>query len=228
MNGNEEDPQSDPKDSGTMISTGTATYSAYFKQDPNYEFEHLYLDTSVNIVATCHLDFDKQLNRLSASLRDKSQDTYIGGATLNGVQGDNVYTFEFKPEVEMVTNHLEFLITFKYEQVGSVSYTFYTDGSSHITLPLLWDTDSDGNPDIYDEDDDDDGFSDVDEMAAGTDDKDPTSYPENGGNGGNGGGGGSGSYGTEFTFAQFGLVLAVIIAIIVVIYLVVRRRRANG
>ena len=48
-----------------------------------------------------------------------------------------------------------------------------------VNIKILRDTDSDSTPDTLDEDDDDDGYTDDEEIAAGTDPKDPTSKPNN-------------------------------------------------
>ncbi|MBF0788364.1 putative Ig domain-containing protein, partial [Streptococcus sp. 19428wC2_LYSM12] len=46
-----------------------------------------------------------------------------------------------------------------------------------ITIKVQRDTDSDGIPDVTDSDDDNDGYTDEQEKAAGTDSKDPNSKP---------------------------------------------------
>ena len=48
-----------------------------------------------------------------------------------------------------------------------------------VNIKILRDTDGDSTPDTLDEDDDDDGYTDDEEIAAGTDPKDPTSKPNN-------------------------------------------------
>ena len=50
--------------------------------------------------------------------------------------------------------------------------------SEEFTITVQRDTDGDGNPDVTDTDDDNDGFTDEEEKDAGTDSKDPNSYPE--------------------------------------------------
>lgn len=49
--------------------------------------------------------------------------------------------------------------------------------SGHFNVTVLRDTDKDGTPDISDTDDDNDGYSDLEEKKAGTDPKDPDSHP---------------------------------------------------
>ncbi|WP_313984511.1 putative Ig domain-containing protein, partial [uncultured Solobacterium sp.] len=49
--------------------------------------------------------------------------------------------------------------------------------TSTFKITVQRDTDHDGDPDITDTDDDGDGYTDVDEVAHGTDPKDPTSVP---------------------------------------------------
>lgn len=54
------------------------------------------------------------------------------------------------------------------------------DGSTvteEVVITIIRDTDGDGNPDITDPDDDNDGYTDVEEEAAGTDPKDANSHP---------------------------------------------------
>ena len=46
-----------------------------------------------------------------------------------------------------------------------------------VEITVQRDTDGDGNPDVTDPDDDNDGYTDVEETAKGTDPKDPTSKP---------------------------------------------------
>ena len=48
-----------------------------------------------------------------------------------------------------------------------------------VNIKILRDTDGDSTPDTLDEDDDDDGYTDDEEIAAGTDPKDSTSKPNN-------------------------------------------------
>ena len=59
----------------------------------------------------------------------------------------------------------------KYKHLGTDEKT--------INIKILRDTDGDSTPDKLDEDDDDDGYTDDEEIAAGTDPKDPTSKPNN-------------------------------------------------
>src|SRR5699024_9095160 len=47
-----------------------------------------------------------------------------------------------------------------------------------VIITVQRDTDGDGDPDVTDPDDDNDGFTDEEEIDAGTDPKDPNSYPE--------------------------------------------------
>ena len=48
-----------------------------------------------------------------------------------------------------------------------------------VTITVQRDTDGDGDPDVTDSDDDGDGYMDEEEIDAGTNPKDPNSYPEN-------------------------------------------------
>ncbi len=192
MNADAADPQAEPSDQGTMVSTGTARYSAFFVQDPRYDLEELYLDTNVNIVATLHLELSRSIDDVTGAMRDRKNAEFIGSETKPGLQGDQLYTFSFSVPSEVVANSLEFQVFLDLKEFGTVSYTFHTDGTSFIVLPLLRDTDSDGDPDRYDEDDDNDGFSDTEEQVAGTDPLDIFSFPEDGGDDGGDGGGDGG------------------------------------
>lgn len=51
------------------------------------------------------------------------------------------------------------------------------DVEKEISIKVLRDTDKDGDPDITDPDDDNDGYTDEEEKKAGTDPKDPNSHP---------------------------------------------------
>lgn len=164
------------EDGGTMVSTGSDSYTAFFKQDPNYPNEKIYIDTSVEIVARVHAEFDKKVDKVNGALKEKDGD-FLGGVELEGKSGDYTYVFKFKSKKENVTNNLEFQFRFEYNSRGTVSYTIYTDGSSYIALPLLRDTDADGNPDKYDIDDDNDGYTDAQEQQNNTNPLDTNSKP---------------------------------------------------
>lgn len=164
------------EDSGTMVSTGSASYTAFFEQDPNYPNEKIYIDISIEIVAKVHAEFDKEVDKVNGALKEKDGD-FLGGVELDGKSGDYIYVFKFKSKKENVTNNLEFQFRFEYNSPGTVSYTIYTDGSSFITLPLLRDTDLDGIVDKYDEDDDNDGYTDTQEQQNNTNQLDANSKP---------------------------------------------------
>ncbi|MEK4554914.1 putative Ig domain-containing protein [Jeotgalicoccus sp. FSL K6-3177] len=63
----------------------------------------------------------------------------------------------------------------------TITATDESDNTSTETviITVQRDTDGDGDPDVIDSDDDNDGFPDEEEIAAGTDPKDPTDYPDN-------------------------------------------------
>ncbi len=103
-------------------------------------------------------------------------------------------------------------------EVGAQStFTLYTDLSSKVELSLLRDNDLDGDPDITDPDDDNDGFTDEEEIEAGTDPFDPLDHPTSS-NGGNNGGNGN-----EDSTILYALILLFIILVVAGI-LFIRRR----
>ncbi|MEY8559735.1 putative Ig domain-containing protein [Jeotgalicoccus halotolerans] len=63
----------------------------------------------------------------------------------------------------------------------TITATDESDNTSTETviITVQRDTDGDGGPDVTDPDDDNDGFTDEEEIAAGTDPKDPADYPDN-------------------------------------------------
>ena len=71
---------------------------------------------------------------------------------------------------------------------GDNEWTIYMNDESYIDLPIAPDFDNDGEPDYLDDDDDGDGYTDDEEVAAGTDPQHPDDYPGvGGGNGGDDG-----------------------------------------
>ncbi|HFI0575639.1 TPA: YPDG domain-containing protein, partial [Streptococcus suis] len=64
------------------------------------------------------------------------------------------------------------------EEIDVPVLVTYPDGSTDpVTAPFQLDTDGDGTPDVKDEDDDNDGFTDEEEKTAGTNPKDSNSKP---------------------------------------------------
>ena len=87
-------------------------------------------------------------------------------ADFNGLSGKIDYEFK-----EGEKEHIFYI---KYKEIGHV-YTI----EENIKIKLLRDIDSDGIPDIYDDDADGDGFSDLDELKAGSNQYDKNSTPNN-------------------------------------------------
>ena len=87
-------------------------------------------------------------------------------ADFNGLSGKIDYEFK--------ENEKEHNFYIKYKEIGNV-YTI----EENIKLKLLRDTDKDGIPDINDDDVDGDGFTDIEELAKGSNPYDKNSTPNN-------------------------------------------------
>ena len=79
-----------------------------------------------------------------------------------------------KIDYEFKENEKEHIFYIKYKEIGD----FYTIEET-VKIKLLRDIDSDGIPDIYDDDADGDGFSDLDELKRGSNPYDKNSTPNN-------------------------------------------------
>lgn len=170
MNCNENDPTNNREsDSGTTLTSG-GQVSLIAEQEPFDDSKNLYLDTTRNVVAWIYADLTGAIESITATLyHSMRDDDHILGTTTPATDSElGVYKFRFNPGQEMVSNHLFFV--FRVDVLtGGVQYTFYTDGRSYVNLPLLRDTDSDGQVDRDDVDDDNDGLSDTEETQLGTD-----------------------------------------------------------
>lgn len=156
-------------DSGTTLTSG-GQVSLIAEQNPYDDSENLFLDTTRNVVAWIYADITGAVESITATLyHGERDDQHILGTGIPETDSElGIYKFRFNPGQEMVPNHLIFV--FRVDVLtGGVQYTFYTDGQSYVNLPLLRDTDSDGQVDRDDTDDDNDGLSDTEETQLGTD-----------------------------------------------------------
>ena len=99
------------------------------------------------------------------------------------------------------------------------TFTFYTDTTSNVQLTLLRDNDLDGDPDTTDPDDDNDGYTDDEEVIAGTDPLDPDDHPTPDNNGDDGDGGDDGN--------GYVVYLLILFVVIILVSVIVLRRRGS-
>ncbi len=164
---------------------GSGTHGETYNQDPALDHT-LYLDPSAgNLVIHLHM----------ARYDSGTHDTTVHFQLSAGNIAINAEVPEAEPDHWHLETNLsddqteiasDTTITFSwdYDFSGSGQYEMWCDGSSYITFPVAKDTDNDGTPDTMDDDDDNDGYSDEKEIAAGTDPLDPNSKPSGGGGGG--------------------------------------------
>ncbi|UCE37209.1 MAG: hypothetical protein JSW00_17315 [Thermoplasmata archaeon] len=201
---------------GYSGSAGIGSFTLDFPMKPS--LDRILLpdpDVQYNVVVTLHLDADatNPLNPISP-LRNVCIELNIGNSQTRAEAPDNVdpgyITFNLHIGMNRIENGTSILLTVHFEVIEG-SYNLHADGSSLITFSLLEDTDFDGDPDSTDLDDDNDGFTDEKEIAAGTDPKDPNSKPSSDGDDGNGGG---------FVSQSWPWILGITVLIIIVLVVV--------
>jgi hypothetical protein len=130
-----------------------------------------------------------------------------------------IINFDLSMGVNGIPSGSDVELKVHFEIRAQTTFTFYTDTSSQVELSLLADNDLDGDPDATDPDDDNDGYTDVEELAAGTDPMDPEDLPTPDSDGNNGD---RGDGGDAYVF----YLLAVVGMIIVVSIVILKRRRS--
>jgi len=168
--------------------TGSGTKSEDYAQDPALDHT-LYLDPEAgDVIIHLHME------RLDTGFHDSTVHIQMSAGPItvdeevSSTDGDDAnWHFEVNITEEQTEIPSGTTITFHWDydwQAGSAQYRMHTDGSSYITFPVELDTDNDGLPDRIDDDDDNDGYSDEKETAAGTDPLDANSHPSGSSDGG--------------------------------------------
>lgn len=136
------------------------------------------IEEDLNVVITIHLEA-ATVN--PQPLRNVWIEWTVGDSTTHSDASDNVesgyITFHLRTGLNKILNGTELNLKVHFEVGPQTTIDLYTDGTSTIVLDLLEDSDFDGDPDSTDPDDDNDGFSDEEEIEKGTDPKDPDSKP---------------------------------------------------
>jgi len=177
--------------SGTGTVTTTEGYGFPYREGPDNtsSLDHaLYFrESNAMVTGQVHIEFDtNEPDNLTFSLTDNGQDI---GSQLMDYETDGTYQFSIElPDNTTVQEGHELLFHVNWEQSwGQYEWTIYLDDTTYIDFPIATDTDDDGEPDHMDEDDDNDGYTDEEEAAEGTDPLDPEDHPieeqQNGGDG---------------------------------------------
>lgn len=174
-----------------------------------------------NLVVRLHLEAEG-INPFP--LKDVWIEWMQGEATIHSDAPDNVepgvITFELHLGNPIIASGTQITLRVHFGVRAQTTFTLHTDTSSVVTLGLLRDTDGDEDPDVTDPDDDNDGYTDDEELTAGTDPLNPDDHPTDDSPDGGTDGGGGVSIGTSV------VVLAAVLVILLLVFVIRRRRSA--
>lgn len=146
-----------------------------------------------------------------------------GDAVIHSDAPDNVdpgiIDFDLDISATAILNGTDVMLRVHFEVRAQTTFTFFTDTTSNVELKILRDNDLDGDPDTTDPDDDNDGYTDDEEVIAGTDPLDPDDHPTPDDNGDDGDGGDDDN--------GYVVYLLILVVVIILVSVIVLRRRSS-
>ncbi len=161
--------------SETCTGTGCSINEEYVQNFPGER--NISLRKGDNIHIEIHLERSGMADDADLHIILEAGNHTLVDATV-GESGDDIFVVDTPAQIGTVNASDLFILTWSYLYRGETEYTMYTHGTSFVELPVVNDLDGDGLSDDEDDDDDGDGYTDEEEEAAGTDPRDPGSYPQ--------------------------------------------------